>query len=282
MTPDQESKRRRIRNVLVGLAATLIIVYILKGIALYTFQRHFLYFPPDRPAVTTDKDITVAEPVTADGLHLKAWFAPPKGNKPVVAYFHGNGDDISIAPLVMPYFLKHGYGMIMCEYRGYSQLPGEPTEQGLYADARACLDWLKQKGYGIDKVVFYAHSLGTGVAVQLATEFQPKILILESAFTSIMDMARPHYPLYPIDIMARDRFDSLSKIAQVHANLLMVHGFKDDLVPFDLGRRLFGAANQPKTFIAIYDGGHNDLYLHGVGDNVVDWLDKQVAGEKDK
>ena len=274
----QADRRRRIRRVLGALVATLIAVYIVKGLALYAFQRHFLYVPPSRE-VAAPKDFTVVQTSTADGLHLQAWFSPPKGKKPVILSFHGNGDDLMSASIVAPYFRGHGYGVFLCEYRGYSGNPGEPTEEGLYADARACVDWLKQHGYGAERLVLHGHSLGTGVAVQMASEIQSKFLILESAFTSIADMAREKYPAYPIELMIRDRFDSLSKIGKIKADLLMVHGALDGLIPIEMGHRLFDAANRPKTFVTVKDAGHNDLYLHDGGNKVMDWLDKQA---KDK
>jgi fermentation-respiration switch protein FrsA (DUF1100 family) len=280
MKPRQDGKRQRIRKVIVALAATLFVVYVLKGAALYAFQRKFLYVPPMRPVTATEKGITVAEPVTADGLHLKAWFVPPKGGKPVVLSFHGNGDDLMSSALVMPYFRGRGYGVMLCEYRGYSENPGTPDEEGLYADGRACIGWLKLHGYGADKLVLHGHSLGTGVAVQMASEIQPKFLILESAFTSIVEMAGAKYPAYPVNLMVRDRFDSLSKIGKVKSDLLMVHGALDGLIPIEMGRRLFDAASKPKTFISVKDGGHNDLYLHGGGEIIADWLDKQVKASK--
>lgn len=286
MAQQQDDKRRRQYCVISALMAVLFAVYVLKGIALYAFQRHFFYVPPERVVGTPSGNglpyMKAVETKTEDGLQLQAWFMPPTTKNLVVIYFHGNADDLTVARAVAPVYHLHGYGLLTCEYRGYSGNPGEPTEQGLYADARACVGWLKNNGYGADRIILHGHSIGTGVAVEMAMEFQPKILVLESAFTSVADMAKDKYPFYPIDLMIKDRFDSISKIGKVTSSLLMVHGARDGLVPIAMGHTLFDAANKPKAFVAIKDAGHDDLYLHDGGNIIANWLDKQAGAGRGK
>jgi hypothetical protein len=117
MPPQQESKRQRVYKIIVALAGVLFVVYVAKGVLLFAFQRKFLYVPPGRASVVPDKDIQTVQTKTADGLTLTAWFAPPKGQKPVVVSFHGNGDDLNSAALILPSFRSHGFGVFLCESR---------------------------------------------------------------------------------------------------------------------------------------------------------------------
>jgi fermentation-respiration switch protein FrsA (DUF1100 family) len=219
---------------------------------------------------------------TEDHLDLVAWFAPPKkkGGK-VVVFYHGNGGNIYMRSNKARAFLDRGYGIFLCEYRGFGTNPGSPTEQGLYTDARAALKFLADKGYKHDQIVIYGESIGTGIAVQMALETQPKYLILEAPFTSAAAVAKESYHnMLPVDLLMHDRYDSIDKIKDIKADLLVIHGTDDVIVPTHFGKDLFAAANAPKRFLLVKGANHNDLYNFGVGKPIVEWLDKQVAAEK--
>ncbi len=270
---------------LVRLLIELAAIYAFVIAVLFLFQRHMEYFPDPRD-VGLPKDAGIAEMqvlhvTTEDGLSLVAWFAPPKKKDgKVVVLFHGNGGSIPLRANKARLLIDHGYGVFFTEYRGYGGNPGDPTEEGLYRDARAGLSWLMNNGYKPSQFVIYGESLGTGVAVQMASEIHPKYLIIEAGFSSAADVAKGSMVGIPVDLLMRDRFDNASKIAAIKTNLLIVHGTADNIIPIEHDRKLFQAANQPKHFYTIHGGGHVDLYNFKAGEMIVGWLDKQVAGEQ--
>lgn len=209
---------------------------------------------------------------TADGLTLNGWFHAARDNRPTIVYFHGNsGHHGQRAVLVQPY-LDAGYGILLAGYRGYGGNPGRPDEQGLYADGRAALAELAGMGIPIDRAVLFGESLGTGVAVQMAVEHPVAGLILQSPFTSTVDVGQDKVPWLPVGILMTDSFDSLSKIDRISVPLLLVHGEADRVVPARFGRRLFEAANEPKAACFVPGVGHNDLNGFGIADIVLRFL----------
>ncbi|MEZ0261839.1 MAG: alpha/beta hydrolase [Alphaproteobacteria bacterium] len=214
--------------------------------------------------------------LTVDGLQLHAWYTPPRDmGKPTILFLHGNSSNIKGFYPKAKIYIERGYGAFLCEYRGYGGNPGEPTEQGLYNDAEACLFALRDKGYGSWNLVYFGQSLGTGAAVDLAVKHPPKALVLESPYSSATAVAKLSYPLYPIDWMLQDKFDSISKIDKVKSRLFLVHGEADSLIPVREAARLFDKANSPKQFYSIAGGGHNDLYRRKVDGIIADWLENR-------
>jgi fermentation-respiration switch protein FrsA (DUF1100 family) len=254
--------------------------YVFVVVFVYAFQRQLQYFPGTRPVgIPKDHGLPEMRSVTVttdDGLRLVAWFAPPKKKDGrIVVVFHGNGGSIADRPVKARHFIDQGYGVYFCEYRGYGGNAGSPSEQGFYSDARTAFRWLEHEGYSPAQFVIYGESIGTGVAVQMAKEIQPKILILESPFTSAVDIGRFVYPQLPVSLLMKDRFDSIAKIGGIRSSLLIVHGDEDVTIPIVFAKRLFDAANHPKEFIAINGAGHTDLYDHHAGHIITDWLEKQ-------
>ncbi len=263
----------------------LFFVYALLVVFVYFYQRHLQYFPdktnPGAPADSNVPEMSVVYVTTSDGVKLLSWFAPPKKKDGKIAViFHGNAGNIGGRGIKARYFLDRGYGVFLSEYRGFGGNPGNPTEQGLYNDGRAALKWLEEKGYVPGQFVIYGESIGSGVAVQMALETQPRYLILECPFASALEIAKARYSFLPVEFMMHDRYDSVGKIGKVASSLLIVHGDEDPVVPIDSGKRLFEAANHPKEFCSIAGGGHSDLYDHHAGHIIADWLDQQISGEK--
>jgi hypothetical protein len=151
----------------------------------------------------------------------------------------------------------------MAEYRGYGGNPGTPTERGLVADGAAALDFLDGEGIAANRLVIYGESLGSGVAVLLAAQREVAGLILEAPFTSVADVAQHHYSFMPASALVRDRFDSLARIGQVRAPILVLHGERDRVVPLRFGRALFDAAPEPKELWLAREAGHEDLARYG-------------------
>ncbi len=230
---------------------------------LEALERHFIYFP-DRRLTGTPADLGLSfEDVdfeAADGVRLHGWFVGDPRNEPLL-WCHGNAGNISYSVELIGGFVdRFDVSVFIFDYRGYGRSDGIPSERGLYEDGRTALQTLcSYCSITSNEVTVLGQSLGSAVATELATESRIRGLILESAFTSVADMAKRHYRGVPLGPFLRTRFDSLSKIGSVQTPLLILHGDKDDLVPAEMGRRLFEAASEPKT-LRIFDGcGHDDV-----------------------
>jgi len=257
----------------------LIVLAIYVGIAglLYVFQRNLQYFPDtERPSRQSVGAASMEEVdfATEDGLRLFAWYGAAEEGRPTIVFFHGNAGHLGGRAYKARRFLERGIGVLLVEYRGYGGNPGTPDEQGLYADGRAALEWLAQKGIGSENTVLYGESLGSGVAVQMAYEKRGGALVLETPFTSLPDVGQHHYFWLPVRWLVRDRFDSKKKIGQIAIPILVLHGTADKTVPIKFGKALFELANQPKTLKVFEGGEHNDLYRHGAAETVLEFIFK--------
>lgn len=250
-------------------AARLLFVLVLLG-ALYAglviFEDRFIYFPTEEITATpADAGLEFEEVYfdTDDGLSLHGWWIPGRTGDATLLWFHGNGGNLSDRVGILE--LLHAeldVGVFIFDYRGYGRSEGSPSERGLYTDARAALEAATaSSGAEARDIVLYGQSLGAAVAVELATERESRAVVLEAPFTSVPDMARHHYGWLPVAPLLRTDFDSESRIAGIDASLLMLQGNQDEIVPVNLGRRLFDAAREPKEFVTIDGAGHNDIYL---------------------
>jgi fermentation-respiration switch protein FrsA (DUF1100 family) len=266
--------------VLYWTLGSALTAYVALVGALYFFQRHLLYFPiGGRPQLGQLAALGVQEVRlrTADGLFLLSWYLPPRGDRPVIAYFHGNGGHIGYRAERLRGFAQYGYGVLMVEYRGYGGNPGSPSEAGFHADAAAALDFLRDCGIAAKRLALYGESLGSGIAVALAAHNEVAALILEAPFTSVAEVAQYHYSFMPAAALVRDRFDSLSRIGEVRAPILVLHGERDRVVPIRFGRALFDAAPQPKEFWLSREGGHEDLGRYGAMEAVRGFLERRIG-----
>ncbi len=254
----------------VALAAYALLIGLL-----FAFQRQILYLPDrTRPALADARvpRLTEVEIATADGLKLLSWYRPPLGDAAVIAYFHGNGGHIGYRARRLREEFDPAWGVLILGYRGYGGNPGRPSEAGLIEDGRAALRFLDGQGIARSRLVLYGESLGTGVAVALASESAAAALILESPYTSIVDAARVHYPFVPVDWLLLDRFDSLARAARVSVPVLVLMGEQDRVIPPALGRRLASALPGPTEIRAFAAAGHEDIYAHGGGSAVRQFL----------
>lgn len=198
---------------------------------------------------------------SADGTHLHGWYCPHEKPRAVVLFLHGNAGNIThTAEYVRSLHDLHQLTVLSLDYRGFGRSEGVPTETGVLADARAARAWLaKRTGVRECDILLMGHSLGGGVAVDLAAKDNCRGLILASTFTSMPDAAAHHLPYLPTNVLMRNRFDSLRKIDQFHGPLLMVHGDRDRVVPYEQGKKLFAKANEPKRFVTNAGGDHMQL-----------------------
>ena len=196
---------------------------------------------------------------TSDGERLVAWYVPPKPDKPLFIYFHGNGDTLNWRVSRDRSLVADGSGLLAVSYRGYEGSTGSPSEDGMHLDAVAAYEFAADHQIAPDRIVLWGHSLGTGVAVRLAAERKIKALVLEAPYTSVADLAAMKYPLLPVRWLLKDPFHSDLRIGKVTAPVLVFHGDKDDTIPIAFGRRLYSLIKAPKCFVHFPLGGHGDL-----------------------
>jgi fermentation-respiration switch protein FrsA (DUF1100 family) len=202
--------------------------------------------------------------------------AGPAG--PAVLVCNGNGGDRSMRAALAAAFSRMGLAVLLFDYRGYGGNPGAPSEAGLAADARAALAYLEGRpDVDPDRIVYFGESLGAAVALRLATERPPAALVLRSPFASLAEVGRHHYPLVPVSLLLRDRYDSAALAGRLAAPLLVVAGGRDRIVPPAHSRRLFAAAPQPKRLVVLDGADHNDLDLLA-GPRLVDELRSFLGG----
>ncbi|HJU19886.1 MAG TPA: alpha/beta hydrolase [Stellaceae bacterium] len=263
--------------LLVEIAA---VAYVGLVAVLYLGQRHLLFHPDRRrPVLGALADLGVREITfeTADGITLSSWYLTPRGSRPVVLYCHGNGGHIGYRCERLLRFAREGYGVLFLEYRGYGGNPGFPCERGLCADAAAALDFLVREAVPPQRIALYGESLGSGVAVQLASRREVGAMILEAPFTSVAAAAQCHYPFVPCRLLVRDRFASLAAIARVAAPKLILHGERDRVVPIRFGRALYEAAPEPKEAWFAPQAGHGDLAAFGALDAAIAFLKRHLG-----
>ena len=229
-------------------------------------EEAFIFYPePDIVYTPSDRGMDYEDIYfrTSDGLKLHGWLVP--GNKDVtLLWFHGNAGNISHRVENLGLLQQSlNANIFLFDYRGYGRSQGKPSEKGTYLDGEAAFSYLVSRSdIERDKIVAFGRSLGAAVAVYLASKERFWGVILESAFTSVKDMARKAFPLVP-GFLIRTKYDSLSRIKSIEVPILFIHGDSDDVVPIELGRRLCQEANEPKKFYTIPGAGHNDTYCVG-------------------
>jgi len=240
-------------------------------------ERQMIYFPTRYPDglwaledVTRHSGCTLEDCFfgTEDGFRLHAWWCRPAHAEGVTAdmvllWFHGNAGNLSHRADLMLRLAKSPAQVFIVDYRGYGRSEGRPSEKGLYLDAEAAWRYLtNERKVAPGRIVLLGDSLGAAVAVDLATRVEAAGLIVQSGFTSVPDMAAAHFPFVPRALI-RTKMDSLGKIQKVQGPKLFIHSPQDEVVPYELGRRLYEAAGEPKRFLDIPGASHNDMDVVG-------------------
>ena len=243
------------------LLAVAALAYLALLLLMYAFESSLVYFPGPPPEETPADHGLPYEDVrltTADGVTLAAWFLPAGAEEGAVIFNHGNAGNIAGRLIGASAFLDAGFSVLLYDYRGYGASEGKPSEEGTYLDALAAYDWLVgQRGLPARRVVTYGESLGGGVAVELARRRPVAAVFVESTFTSLPDVGARIYPFLPVRLLATIRYASQDKVAELGVPLLVAHSPEDEIVTYELGRALFDAAREPKTFLET-SGGHNE------------------------
>ncbi len=244
---------------------------------LYVMQRSIQYFPESFRTAPSAAGLPEAEEIildTADGERVIVWHLPPRGENPVILYLHGNGASLRWRLDRFRALTADGTGLLALSYRGYGGSSGAPTEAGLIDDALAAYAFAAAR-YPPARIALWGESLGSGVAVALAAEKPVGHVVLQSPFSSAVDLGAERYWFVPVRWLMKDQFRSDLRIGKVTAPVLVLHGERDNVVPIASGERLFALINAPKRFVRFPAGGHNDLGANGAVEAA-----KQFLGEK--
>jgi uncharacterized protein len=263
--------KRFLRTTAIAAGIAYMVVFAL----LYLVQNKLLYhIDPVRtpPAAAGLAGVGEFEIAAADGVRLIAWHAPARPGQPTLLYFHGQGGTLNARSRRFQRFMGEGWGVYMMTWRGYGGSTGSPSEANNVADAGIAYDALRKAGVEPRDIVLYGESLGSGIAVQLATQREAAGVILDAPYTSTVDVAADRYPFFPVRLAMRDTYQSSRFIKDVRIPVLILHGEKDAIIPVQYGKRLYEAANQPKQLKLFLNGGHTDLYYHGALETVRGFL----------
>ena len=254
---------------------SIIFIYLLFGSILFIFQRKIIFNTSGKPKKPKYYGLFTIEEVripTKDGFDLLAWYSKPINNNPTMIYFHGNSFDIGERSHRIEKYIENGWGILLLAWRGYSGNKGKPTEFNLYHDAESSFKWIEQNTPTMkNNIIIYGESLGAGVAVEMATRYTFKSIVLEAPFTSIFDLALKRYKLFPFKFLVLDKFDNISKINKIFSPVMIISGKNDEIVPHSHSLRLFSKANQPKQSVFIDEAMHNNLYEFCIDKHVINF-----------
>ena len=252
-------------RIAAALALCCLGLYFVVLLAIYAGQRRLLFPASGLRASAAQAGLEGFTDVvlqTTDGERIVAWWKPPQPGQALLLYFHGNGGSLWNRRERARLLTGEGRGLLLVSYRGYSGSTGEPSEEGLRLDAEAAYRFLGS--YEPGRIVLYGESLGTGVAVRLASEHPVGGLVLDAPYTSTADVAGGLFPYLPVSFLMRDQFRSIDRIASLSVPVLMLHGEKDGVIPIALSELLFAAANEPKRFVRLPGVDHVSV-LEGGG-----------------
>ena len=259
-------------SVLLGL-----VIYFIILTYIYLFQRNLLYHPSVNSYQSNKINFNYEEVFiqNSDGIKLKAWLHIKNlNNKKTILFFHGNAGELSNRNYKLNEFSKFDINFLIVSWRGFSGNQGNPTEEGLYDDAKSAFRWLELKGINQKDIILYGESLGTAVAIEIAQNKNLAGIILESPFTSMVELAQQYYPFLPVKYLLKDRYESINKIKNTNSPLLVLHGKLDNIVPFSMGLKLFEKANEPKFKYFI----DNDDHMMRYDQKLLDELKKFITG----
>ena len=252
-----------------------IFLYFFSGLILFLFQRRILFNKSSYPGQPKDYNLFDTKEIfikTEDNLELLSWYYSGNQKLPLLVYFHGNSFHIGDRAKRIDKYIAKKWNVLLVSWRGFGGNKGYPTENNFYKDGLAAINWInKNTNFKLDQVIVYGESLGSGVATELAIRFRFMSVILEAPFTSISDIAKKKYPIYPTRYLLRDKFDNYSKIDKLKCPLMIISGKKDEIVPHEHSIKLFKKANVKKKSVFVDEAIHNNLYDFGIEKEVIDF-----------
>jgi len=250
------------------IVLTLFLIVFL-GIHSYFYlnQRQLMYFPslervhPEGIGLFGVDEVTL---LTESEEALVSWYGRARIGMPTILLFHGNGGAVIHRAHRFRGLMAEGFGVFVLGYPGYGGNGGEPSEASFLEGSLLAYQYLRSRGLAANDIVIYGESIGSGVAVQLAAQVDAKGLVLEAPMSSAVDVAREHYPYLLVGLLIKDSYKSTDYVEHIGMPLLVVHGDKDQIIPIEIGKRLFEKAKDPKSFVTIRGASHNDLHLFSI------------------
>jgi hypothetical protein len=234
---------------ILSIAGLVIAIYLIITFVLYISQRSLLYHPSENN-YQGDKLTVKIEKVkilTDDNIKLIAWYHKKDIKKyKTILFLHGNAGSLENRIHKINHFKDIDINFLLIAWRGFNGNAGKPSEDGLYNDARSAIKWLINEGAIIENIIIYGESLGTGVATEIAQNNNFAGIILESPFTSMIDAGKSKYPIFPIGMLLKDKYESYKKLKKIKSPILIMHGEADTIVPFWMGKKMYELANEPK------------------------------------
>lgn len=254
----QNITKRRLKRSAIVIA----LLYIMIGSILYFLQEQFLFHPTTMPQDYVfnfehqfeEVFLETSEDAVINALHFQV--DQPEG---VILYFHGNARNLKRWGRIVQYFVDMNFDVFVMDYRGYGKSTGPLSEAAFYEDARACYNYVLQR-YAEEDITVYGRSLGSAMASKVASENQPKRLILEAPFYSVIDVAQRRVPIYPADKLLHFSFPNNEHLKNVNCPITIFHGTDDYVVPFSSGKKLADEFSDHKMeLVTIEGGGHSNL-----------------------
>ena len=237
------------RNFFLEFVIGIVVIYALVLVLLFISQRSLMYHPQENNYFgdKLEVDIEKVNIISSDNINLLGWFHKKNLKKfKTIVYFHGNAGKLENRIHKLNHFKDMDINFLIIAWRGFSGNDGEPSERGLYDDGNSVILWLKNLGLKENDIVLYGESLGTGVAIEIAQSNNFAGLVLETPFTSMVEVAKNFYPYIPVALLLKDKYENQKKIKNIDIPLLVMHGEADQIVPFWMGKKIYEIANQPK------------------------------------
>ena len=254
-------------RTLISLFSVAASIYVLLALALYLLQGKMVFLSdlPGRALTATPGDIGLeyedVSLATSDDERLHGWYVPATDRRGVVLFFHGNAGNISHRLDSIEIFHQLGLDTLIIDYRGYGQSTGKTSEQGTYLDAQAAWSYLvDERGIPADRIIVFGRSLGGAIGAWLGTQHTPAAMIIESSFTSGVDIARQLYPFLPVRLITRLRYPVAEYASRLECPVLVVHSRNDEIIPFEMGQSIYAAVKQRKSFLELR-GDHNNGFF---------------------
>ena len=241
------------------LITSAIVIYLILLTLIYINQRKLLYLPSENNYLDDPINFTYDEffiEVDKD-VKIKSWLIEKDLKKyKTILFLHGNAGNLFNRSYKLNRFNELNLNVLIISWRSFSGNQGKPNETNLYEDAKKAVKWLNGKGVETENIILYGESLGTGVAVEIGQSNKFNSIILESPYTSMVKAAKIYYPYLPVKFLLKDKYESEKKIKNIKTPILIMHGKKDNIVPFYMGKKLFEMANKPKKFLQIEEDDH--------------------------
>lgn len=258
--------KKKLARLAKRVLRLVLVFYVLFTGFVLIFEEKMIFFPSPydseaygRRSLAPREDVFLT---ASDGVTIHAWFAARDAKAPTLLWFHGNAGNIADRLDQLELLHEGGFNVFAVDYRGYGRSEGTPNEQATYLDAAAAYDALAARpDVDSNRIVAFGQSLGAAVALDLALSRRCERVVLEAPFTSVPAMASAAYPVPGVSYLVRTKYDNLSKAARLVTPLLVIHGDRDEIVPFPMGQALHAAAAGPKEFWAVHGAHHNDVYL---------------------